>query len=64
MRHTLQEFRSLYNQTEHVQLVFGVHLVNIEFSAEGSAALVRVFNDTKFDLVSYDGVRKLLVLRH
>lgn len=63
MRHTLQEFMNHYNP-EHIQLVFGVHLVNIETAFEGSGALVRALNDTKFDFVVYDKEHSYLRLQH
>jgi len=52
-RHTLKEFMKTYD-ADKIQLVFGQHLINIDTSVEGSAALVRALNtDAMYSFIEY-----------
>lgn len=53
VRHTLKEFMEHY-KADNIQLVFGYHIVNIQSALEGSLALVRHFEKTKFDFGVYN----------
>ena len=56
-RHTLKEYIRYYRDTgkdvNYIQLVFGVHLINIDLSASGSAKLIRLFENEKFEKVDF-----------
>lgn len=63
MKHTLREYLSFYN-ADTLQLIFGVHIVNIDMSAIGSFALTRAFYDYKFRDPKYVTEQKHLILHY
>lgn len=53
-RHTLYEWRKHFKGVvTSVSLRYANHLVNIQFDCEGSAKLLRVFNNEQFYYVSF-----------
>lgn len=63
MRKTLAEYLSFYD-VDTLQLIFGIHIVNIDMDASGSFALTRAFNDYKFRNPKYNEKYKHLVLHY
>ena len=51
-RHTLNEFMKHYNP-EYIQLLYGVHIINISINCKGSGALVRTFGNEKYYFISF-----------
>lgn len=59
---TLKEFLKTYD-AEKIQLVFGQHLINIDTTVAGSAALIRALNaDQKYKFIQYEPEFKYLRL--
>ena len=53
MRYTLKEFMAIFNP-ETIQLIYGVHMVNIATQCKGSWALIRIFKNEKYYFKSFN----------
>ncbi len=57
---TLKEYMT-QNNPDYIQLIFGdFHIVNIDTNLDGSWALVRIFQNEKFNNYDYDERQSLL----
>lgn len=59
MRHTFKEFITHYEPIT-IQLIFAEHIVNIDTRIEGSFALVKAFDNFKFDFINFKNGHLLL----
>lgn len=61
---TLKQIRSTYKDAETIKLIIGLHIINIITEYEGSAAIIRAFDDKRFAEYKYDTEHKILTLTY
>ena len=52
MRYTLNEFMAMFKPVS-IQLLYGVHIVNIATQCKGSWSLIRIFGNEKYYFKSF-----------
>lgn len=52
MRRTLKEWMKKYERITKIQIVAGVHLINIDTECKGSWFIIRAFENEKFYCMS------------
>lgn len=60
-KHTLKDFIKTY-EPDYIQLICGVHLINIDCKTTGSTFIILAFYDKKFYFCKFIKNKKFLIL--